>query len=394
MVIVFYILLASELLVEGLALPGGHNFAFIVSLFLSTFVIVSHFYKRLKFPKVITTIYVLFLCISIASALISSDFIKSFQTLAIHISCFLVLVYTYNNQSEIKRFLIYFIFLTGIIFCLWSLLLNLSVLSPIFYPDNGYQLVYSYTLSHNHLGDFLLLPLTICIYYFLNIKSGPQKNKTTINLLLILFSLPFFLFSYSRSAYLSLAVICLLLTVVKKESFNHNLKKIKIVALTLSLFLVFITIAVSSNSSQFKIFHPIKERLYDIAPFREKVVLGARIEYLYEGLRSIIERPVLGIGPGNFYLASIKYTNFTGTWTQTAHNIFLEIATENGIFAGILFVLFIFYSLRSKKRDLFFYLALVLILNFQTDYTYKLYSVSLLLFVILGVHLTMETIER
>ena len=111
----------------------------------------------------------------------------------------------------------------------------------------------------------------------------------------------------------------------------------------------------------------------------------ARSEYLNQTMLSILERPLLGVGPGNFVYASKKYTKPTESWTETAHNIFLEIFVENGIPAGIVFVLIMFQIFRQSERSLFFYLALSMLINFQFDYTYRIYSFLLLFFTLLGV---------
>ena len=47
------------------------------------------------------------------------------------------------------------------------------------------------------------------------------------------------------------------------------------------------------------------------------------------------EYPLFGIGAGNFLKASLKY-NVGNNISDSAHNIFLEVATEQGIPAALL----------------------------------------------------------
>lgn len=42
-----------------------------------------------------------------------------------------------------------------------------------FIPFDGYQLVFSRFGSHNHLGDFLVLPMLISLYFLF--KKGQKK---------------------------------------------------------------------------------------------------------------------------------------------------------------------------------------------------------------------------
>ena len=115
---------------------------------------------------------------------------------------------------------------------------------------------------------------------------------------------------------------------------------------------------------------------------RHKSLLGGRPQILTQGLSYILERPLLGAGPGNFIYASQKLRN--GSYTETAHNIFVDILVENGIPAGVVFLLIIIEFFRRSDKKLPFFLALGLLVNFQTDYTYRIYSLFLLFFIILG----------
>ena len=59
--------------------------------------------------------------------------------------------------------------------------------------------------------------------------------------------------------------------------------------------------------------------------------------------------------------------------------------TENGILAGLIFFAIIIVAFKRSKPEAFSIAAFVLLLNFQTDYTYRIFSLFLLFFILLGV---------
>lgn len=65
-------------------------------------------------------------------------------------------------------------------------------------------------------------------------------------------------------------------------------------------------------------------------------------------LKIAIANPINGSGIGTFYLAYPKFTSVGPTYT--AHNSFLQIASECGFFALIVFILFIVFWMRHSIR--------------------------------------------
>ncbi|OQB79911.1 MAG: O-Antigen ligase [Bacteroidetes bacterium ADurb.Bin123] len=68
---------------------------------------------------------------------------------------------------------------------------------------------------------------------------------------------------------------------------------------------------------------------------------GNRLNGWKRSIRVLAENPVLGVGLGNWKVATLKEENQTSEnfiYQYKAHNDFLEIPTESGIFAGICFL--------------------------------------------------------
>ncbi len=385
--LIFYLVLAVVLFAEGSGLPAGREVAYLIIILSSPLFLLAR-RRPTKLPARITPMITLFLVLSFISILFSQNVKTSILLFLFYISCFSVFVFAYSIRNELKKFMPTFLLIFGFIFSIYSLVVSFFASRiPQIVPHEGYQLVYSYTSSHNHLGDYLLLPLIVCFYYlFSNRPKSPKNNLLSIIYnLCILFFLPYFLFSYSRSAYVALTGVLLIMLInfyrTRMMKISSARIGITLIVLVLSGLFMFSVVRSGTNTR----FSQVTKVLVEKNALSFKDPYGSRIDYLREGILSAIEKPLFGVGPGNFYLASIKYTKVPGLWTHTAHNIFLEILVENGILAGAVFVLIIFELLRRSEKNLFFFLALALLLNFQTDYTYRIYSLFLLFFVLLGI---------
>ena len=112
---------------------------------------------------------------------------------------------------------------------------------------------------------------------------------------------------------------------------------------------------------------------------------GRRPDYFLQGLLSVQKSPLIGIGPDNFIYASrANSADSNRDITLSAHNILLEVLVGQGLLGAIpFFGLIAFFIIHSRKTALFF-AFLAMLINFQTDYTYQIYSFLLLFVVILG----------
>jgi len=387
---IFLGVLVLVLVLEGAGIKFGREIALYLIIFLPALFLASHRKREFLIPKRITFLFGIFLLVSCLSVFYSKDSSLSIKYLLIYFSVFLTFLYVYNEREFVQKWLVKLIFALSFFYALYSIFI-LTRAGSLLTPNTGYQFVFSKFNSHNHLGDFLILPLTTCFYLF--------WRKSRVNLFLIslvtIFLLPYFLFSYSRSAYLSLSLTLALMffMFVKEKVINFSLAPTLLLIFTLVTACLFF-FSVSQNSSRVPVFDKVYQVLTNQNSLLYKSSGGGRFGYLQEGWLSLKETPLQGVGPGNFVYASKKFEPEPKTWTETAHNIFVDIFVENGIFAGVVFLAIIGLIAKKSEKNLYFYLGLGLLLNFQTDYTYRIYSLFLLFFVLLGSAYTEENLLK
>src|SRR3989344_1613138 len=222
-VIFFVLLLGLIFALEGLGITYGRLIGqFLIIIFpLVLFALMIANKHKINFPKKLTFLFSLFLIFTLISTIFSLNFANSLLYLLIYLSVFLLFLYTNTYKNELAKQILYLIFVISFLLCIFSLIINHF---SLFTPQNGYQLAFASFRGHNHLGDFLILPLIICLHTLLTKKLS--KLLTIRYFLLTTFFLPFFLFSYSRSAYLSLVITLTIMIVYLNKEKLLNIKPI------------------------------------------------------------------------------------------------------------------------------------------------------------------------
>ncbi|MBM4177707.1 O-antigen ligase family protein, partial [Candidatus Gribaldobacteria bacterium] len=112
-----------------------------------------------------------------------------------------------------------------------------------------------------------------------------------------------------------------------------------------------------------------------------------RDQYIFQVASAFKEKPFFGVGLSNFTYASKKYASTTFYRSSSAHNLFLDILVENGIFSLAVFLLIILFIIIASLKNIngLFFVFIAMLINFQTDYTHTIYSFFLLFFIIGGV---------
>ncbi|MBU2037356.1 O-antigen ligase family protein [Patescibacteria group bacterium] len=105
----------------------------------------------------------------------------------------------------------------------------------------------------------------------------------------------------------------------------------------------------------FLVFRPYVSARYDPASLAGSQSVDLRSFYNQEAIKMIWQKPLLGLGLGNF-VPALKQTASLPLWQyQPAHNIYLLIAAEVGLLALLAFLVFLFLTVRSVwkfRRDL------------------------------------------
>lgn len=96
----------------------------------------------------------------------------------------------------------------------------------------------------------------------------------------------------------------------------------------------------------------LKSRAKTIETYKHESSASTRIEAWEAGLKMVIAHPITGVGLASFGQA---FPFFSDKTPRMAHNTFVEITAESGIFAGLFYGLFMFVCMQQlfKIRDKF-----------------------------------------
>ena len=138
-----------------------------------------------------------------------------------------------------------------------------------------------------------------------------------------------------------------------KLSYDNFIEFKKLIGYLVIFFAMFIIAFPIFSSPQFLIGKSddiLKERIKSIIDFGE-TSNAQRIEIWEKTLASIKERPLLGVGIGNYPVVLAQDIRLAKAGSS-AHNLYLHIAAEMGILAGIIFIWFL-WLLFKKNYEIF-----------------------------------------
>ena len=403
--LIFGLFLFFALIIEGLGIGSGRTISYYLILILPFFLFISSILTntgaRIVFPQKFSLLWMIFFILSVVSSVFSVNLQNSFEDMLFYLATFLIFIFVYNNKEILKAVILKIVFAVAVIFSLFSMFAGsiaqqtTLLFIPVDLKTNFFQFVYT-AWSHNHLGDFLLLPILALIFWLF------VKKFNFAYLFLLIFFIPYFIFAYSRSAYLDLIIVILfnLYYLLKKRGIRFkNHKWLVLLSTSIVIILSVFIIAVPADNSKPGLIETLNISLKQNYNLGQKYFFANRNIYLREGLLSIVAKPLFGVGPGNFIYASEEYTDVPTHYSVTAHNLFIDIFVENGCLAGIFFLLLflqVFNSIRSQldinhveakiPEAPFIYILFFIgiFLNFQTDFTYLIHSFFLLFFVLMG----------
>jgi O-antigen ligase len=189
--------------------------------------------------------------------------------------------------------------------------------------------------SYANPNDFavaLLLPLPLIFFL---IQTDKAASKRLILCGLTLFTFAAFVFTYSRTGILALAVSVFAFA-------SKSNKKMRTIFISLLIGIIIICIGSQRIIDRtVSIFDPSKD---------ETGSRQQRIELMKTGFQVFLNRPILGVGFGNFNVAEGDSHGGVGHW-KTAHNGLIEVAAELGLF-GLLLFLGLLYSIGSSLRQI------------------------------------------
>jgi O-antigen ligase len=256
---------------------------------------------------------------------------------------------------------------------------------------NGDRILRSYgSFTHpNVLAGFLLLS-AFC-FYWLFLKN---QSKNLIPVLGFLFLVAGLFLTFSRTAIIVFGVMSMIMFLFKlfklrklehtEQRLEDSKKLVKLFCLVVASCLLAIII----------LFPYIKARFFTIS--LEEQAVDLRFFYNKMAIEMIKEKPILGIGIGNFVNYSQNYpvytkaalkmtgenTNQIPEWIyQPVHNIYLLITSEMGILGLLAFLGFVGWNLIRGRKNICF-LSLVscfLIVSLVDHYFWTLQQGAIML---------------
>jgi O-antigen ligase len=214
--------------------------------------------------------------------------------------------------------------------CSSDLLTVLSGLSQYFFnveflrnnsispTDSGIRAITSSFAHHNAFGGYLVVVLSLTAALLLANNCSRLKLKS-LSIVAILSTLAI-CSTFSRGSWLALSISFIFMVLL----YRKNLRRLIPVFITLLVFFLL------------PVFHRSHERL--ISTF-EPGGDSDRFKYWLAGLKMIKEHPFFGNGVGTFMANFSKY--LPGMNISYAHNCFLQIWVETGIFSLISFMIFV-----------------------------------------------------
>ncbi|MFH1898770.1 MAG: O-antigen ligase family protein [Candidatus Desantisbacteria bacterium] len=183
----------------------------------------------------------------------------------------------------------------------------------------------------DHFAVALCMALPFSLYILFTERNGFKQIAAIISFFLIICGI---ITTISRGGFMGLGIVLFLFFLkVKKPAFLF----------IYLFFFVFILLA-----GLLLIPKEYVERLHTIPHYQEDQSAMARIQFWHAGGKMMIERPITGVGIGNF--KEIGYLYEPGIEGFVAHNAFIQVASECGILGFLAFVWLIISSMIRSFR--------------------------------------------
>lgn len=198
--------------------------------------------------------------------------------------------------------------------------------------------IFGFTFSPDFFSCFLAAVLVIWIGSFeawagKNIKPGASRKFIFAFFPILLFAM--IILSRSLGGFLALLAGISCLAIIKLGK-KHSPSKIALVSLAVLIMAAAV------------IFLFVYQRRQYFFGAQNPIVL--RLHNFRSGIEVYREKPLLGVGVGNFWIAYPKYRHLQGNESRYAHNNFIQVLAESGPVAEIGLLLLITYLLLAAKK--------------------------------------------
>lgn len=200
----------------------------------------------------------------------------------------------------------------------------------------------------NHVSYAAILALTLPLFWFLRYSYAPWSRQRLVlhgGIAILFLGM---LFSYTRAAYLALFLSIVAYTIMRLRLLVPALLAAIVLVLAGSVLLVrknyFLKYAPSERTIAHQEFGDLVAATYTF----EDASTMERYHRWIGGIQMVMDRPITGFGPNNFYPYYRQYTlNRFQTYLSSnpersgIHNYFLMLAAEQGLPGMLLFVVFL-----------------------------------------------------
>ncbi|MFZ2026351.1 MAG: O-antigen ligase family protein [Microgenomates group bacterium] len=373
---VFYVTFLAISLVEGIHFILDLRFLYFFIFALPLFLFLFDPKKHYSIPKVFLGLSIVYMGSSFISLINSKQIGVSIELFLRDLSLVLLFLYVFQHAKLIKKQLPRLIVALAVVFVAVSLFCLYTPYGREFIKGVRLNLLFNPAYLHKTIGDYLVFPLLISIYTFF-------VKRKKIWLVPFILLLPIFLLSFSRTAYITLAVSLLILfyshrALIKKESLSLVISLGVNGLFILGACMLFVTRVNNETLTLLQNNSSIQGMLH------ARPLIFSRSPYWIMGIKGFLLEPFVGIGQGNFPYLSYRFTDELFVSTITSFNLIIDMLAEQGIFAAAGLVLLVCYIIvAADKKSLSFLLFSSLCISFLGFSTYT-YTQLWMLFFILG----------
>lgn len=332
-------------------------------------------YSLPRLYVILISIYLLFSTISLAT---SKQIGTSIELYLRDLSLILVSLYSYTYAEKIKQMLPRSLVMLSLIFIGASLVLLFTPYGREFIRGVRLNLLFNPAYPHKAIGDYLTFAIVICSYGILIAKD---KNW----IVPLLFLLPFFVLSFSRTAYIAGGVTVLYILFIFRNSLPHIPKGyyFSIVLNVLFGIIFFVLLATRINHT---LFTSVQTNLESTLSMFARPFGYSRFPFWQMGISAFYDSPFTGFGQGSFPFISYRYMTELFLPTLTSFNLFIDTLAEQGIGAVIMLIILCVYVLwKARKQSLFYFLFIALLISFMGFSSFTYIQIWMIFFITVGV---------
>jgi O-antigen ligase len=270
-------------------------------------------------------LFIVFGLISILSAENKVESIVSITQILIFFSSFVIIVFLskLKHINFVKAFTVFTVMAVFIesVYINYLFYDSIVISGNILDRSNEFR---GFTANINISSFSLCLKIPLLFYLTFNTKGNTLKLLSLI-----------MIFSSIITILIMIFIICIL-----------NTNKLKIINLSLSILIVVLSLFTYQYFNQNNTSSQVIERFSNVLNPSADQSVKERLNFYNTAFQSIKNKPLLGVGIGNWKLVSIAYNkNVIEDYKVPyhVHNDFLQVAAEIGLFGGIAYMYFIFF---------------------------------------------------